>query len=74
MVRTPRFHAEDASPVPGRGTKIPQAVQRSQKKKKGIVSGPPVSRCGLFCNHPPSCPLLQHYRFECHSGRWSSSY
>ena len=34
VVRTWRFHCQGPSSVPGRRTKIPQAAQRGQKKKK----------------------------------------
>ena len=34
MVRTRAFTAEGLGSIPGRGTKIPQAVQCGQKKKK----------------------------------------
>ena len=34
MVRTQRFHCRGSSSIPGRGTKIPQAVTCSQKKKR----------------------------------------
>ena len=34
VVRTMCFHCQGPSSVPGQGTKIPQAVQYSQKKKK----------------------------------------
>ena len=34
VVRTWRFHCWGLGSVPGQGTKIPQAAQRGQKKKK----------------------------------------
>ena len=34
VVRTRCFHCQGPGLVPGRGTKIPRAVRRSQKKKK----------------------------------------
>ena len=34
VVRTRHFHCLGWSSVPGQGTKIPQAIQHSQKKKK----------------------------------------
>ena len=34
MVRIWRFHCRGWGSIPGRGTKIPQAVQHSQEKKK----------------------------------------
>ena len=32
MVKNPPFNAGDTGSIPGRGTKIPHAVQRGQKK------------------------------------------
>ena len=37
MVRTPRFHCRHVGLTPGRGTKIPQAVQHSQKKTSETI-------------------------------------
>ena len=31
------FTAKDTGSIPGRGTKIPQAMRCSQKKKKGLI-------------------------------------
>ena len=34
MVRIPGFHCHGLGSIPGRGTEIPQSVQRGQKKKE----------------------------------------
>ena len=39
---------EGPGSIPGGGTKIPQAPQHSQKKKKGIITEIlPIKRCGI---------------------------
>ena len=35
MVRTRHFHCHGPGSIPGRGTKIPQVLEHSQKKKGG---------------------------------------
>ena len=37
MVRIPSFHCRGLGSIPGQGTEIPQAAQRSQKKKKILM-------------------------------------
>ena len=39
VVRIPSFHCHGPASVPGQGTEIQQAVQRSQKKEKEIHNG-----------------------------------
>ena len=39
MVRILSFHCRGPGSIPGRGTEIPQAKQRGQKKKKKSKSG-----------------------------------
>ena len=38
VVKTQRFHCHSPDSIPGRGTKIPQAVQCGQKKKNPNLS------------------------------------
>ena len=51
MVRILSFHCWGPGSIPGQGTEIPQAMQRSQKKKKNYrdFSGGPVVK-----NLPPN--------------------
>ena len=34
VLRTPHFHCQGPGSIPGQGTKIPQAAQHDQKRKK----------------------------------------
>ena len=55
MVRTRRSHCQSPGPIPGWGTKIPQAVQHGKKKKKKDtikkVKRQPTKWEKIFANH-----------------------
>ena len=70
VVRTQCFHCRDLGSIPGQGTKIPQVMWHSQKKKKLTINisflpdqivkftlsqeRPGASQVGLVVNNPPA--------------------
>ena len=55
MVRTWHFHCHGPGSIPGQGTKIPQAAQHGQKKKKGSLK-----RMTFIFTSSTKCVKIRH--------------
>ena len=61
VVRTPCFHCGGRGSTPGRGTKIPQASRRGQKKKKKPIVSLNAHQKGAKRRHVPGYEAKQAY-------------